>query len=488
VPAPSDLRHTAREFVVAAFDVLRRDHVIPTPVFNPYVRVGRDYYGPQIMGLEQYKMLELKLNDLYPNRFPESLTRDREFASTYMFSLLEASVARCGRMRDFAPGSPMISKSIDEMLVVLDAEQYEVVCCRMVSHLTTEDGQPVQIGPITVIPAEDGSRSLDRVIAEEIPAAAAALNREQPFAYDPPHSLLIAKDLTDEGDSYAVADRLSQSLERFLLHMRLLTSGTVQSYYEMRGTTTLVTRMEPSLTTFFRRTSHSPVRRTVRVRGDQAEAVAAIKKLLDTAEVKRQGMVLTSLDVATSKFHESYWADSPFEQLVALATALEATLASGETDNEGLTLRLRNRASALLATKDDSAQSIFTDVNQLYGLRSKLVHGGQIKERELSKTIERISTVPGERPTMMFQVALGHAIDRMRDLVRRAILARLCLAAEPDPAWPFAGSRSVDALLADDSTRREWRNRWHAHLGELGVAAAGRPPQAAADFLTQEDR
>ena len=41
----------------------------------------------------------------------------------------------------------------------------------------------------------------------------------------------------------------------------------------------------------------------------------------------------------------------------------------------------------------------------------------------------------------------------MRDLVRRAILARLCLAAKPDPLWPFAGDATVDAILADDAQR-----------------------------------
>jgi hypothetical protein len=127
-------------------------------------------------------------------------------------------------------------------------------------------------------------------------------------------------------------------------------------------------------------------------------------------------------------------------------------------------------------------------VRELYALRSKLVHGGRIRERELRRSIERISTVPGERPTMTFWVALGHAIDRMRDLVRRAILARLSLAAEPNPVWPFAGPPSVDALLSDDSTRAEWRSLWHARLEDLGVAAAALPPIAAADFLSQEDR
>ena len=52
-------------------------------------------------------------------------------------------------------------------------------------------------------------------------------------------------------------------------------------------------------------------------------------------------MVATSFDVAITSFHASYRADEgPYGQLVKLATALEATLASGETDVQGLSLRL----------------------------------------------------------------------------------------------------------------------------------------------------
>jgi hypothetical protein len=95
--------------------------------------------------------------------------------------------------------------------------------------------------------------------------------------------------------------------------------------------------------------------------------------------------------------------------------------------------------------------SLFNDVGQLYGLRSKLVHGGQIRQKDLRKIIARIMTVPTDAGEYRFGVALGYAVDRMRGLVRRAILARLCLAAEPDPLWPFEGDTAVDAILDDDA-------------------------------------
>jgi len=81
------------------------------------------------------------------------------------------------------------------------------------------------------------------------------------------------------------------------------------------------------------------------------------------------------------------------------------------------------------------------------------VHGGQIKQSDLRRDLRKISTMPEGAADDRFGVAIGYAVDRMRDLVRRAILARLCLAAESDPVWPFSGSVSVDALLADGGHR-----------------------------------
>jgi len=181
-----------------------------------------------------------------------------------------------------------------------------------------------------------------------------------------------------------------------------------------------------------------------------------------------------------------------------LATALEAILAGGEKENEGLTLRLRNRAAALLAADDDSAKAVFEDVGLLYGLRSKLVHGGQIKQNDLKRDLRKLSTMPADAVDQRFGIALGYAGDWMRDLVRRAILARLCLAArphaepdageEPEALWPFSGTTSGDAVLSDDATRARWRSNWHEKLTVLGVGEAARPPREAVDFITPHEK
>jgi hypothetical protein len=138
----------------------------------------------------------------------------------------------------------------------------------------------------------------------------------------------------------------------------------------------------------------------------------------------------------------------------------------------------------LLAAERDPAMSIFADVGRLYGLRSTLVHGGQIKQSDLKKDLARISTMPPGAVETRFGVAVWYAVDRMRDLLRRAILARLCLADGVQPLWPLSGDISVDAMLSDDAMRAIWRAAWRTRLSDLGVKDAADPPTSAVDFLT----
>jgi hypothetical protein len=473
----------AKRFLVEAIDALREEHVIPTPWHNPYVRVGRDYFGDTIRGLPSCSALEEALEAAYAPRFdypPEQ--RYAQFAHTFMFSLIEATVARCASDQDFGPASRGVTVSIEEMLAVLDASEYEVVCCRAVGDLTTMTGERLELGTVAVIAGINnagGNQEITRII----PTAPTALGPEPFGSFDPPHSLVIARELTaSDGDPYETGRELSRTIERFLLELRLATGATVTSHYEVVGTTTLVSAMSAYRTSFLQ--GERPVRRPGQVAANDAEPLAALGSMLDRVEVKRAGMVLTSFDVAVRKFHASYGYGSELDHLVDVATGLEAALASGASDNEGLTLRLRNRAATLLSTAGDPATTIFADVGLLYKLRSRLVHGGQMSRKDFHKTLARISTVSSLIVERMPGVAVGFAVDRMRDLLRRAILARLGLAAGSDPPWPFSDDEvSVDALLADDPIRSQWRASWREQIAAAGAVQAIEPAVPAIDFL-----
>jgi hypothetical protein len=480
------VKETARAFVTEAFAALHDEHVLPTPEFNPYLEVGRDYYGDSIRG-PAYEAFEAALETAFAERFAEPHKRQHaEFASTYIFRFLEACVARCGRANGvFDATTSAVDESINELIAVLEEQNYTATCCRVVAHLTTADGSYLQIGELQVVPEEDKRHDLTRKIASKIPGAVSAFNRHWPTPYDPPHCMIVACSTSSDADVYGVCRRLSGQIERLLLLVRLLTAGTVQSYYEVSGLSTLVSRMTPLYGTFRKGMLDSLVRRTVRLSQADALALSALGDLLDAVDVKREGMVATSFDVALGKFNGSHVPESAFEHLVDLATALEAIMSGGESDNEALTLRLKTRAAALLSSSRDSAKAIFEDVGVLYGLRSKLVHGGQIKEAELRRIVSRVSTVPAEAP---FGVALAHAVDRIRDLVRRSILVRICLACDSDPPWPFSDTPPVDSLLVEPETRRLWQERARERMAAIGATSALDRPRLAADFLSPNDR
>ena len=82
--------------------------------------------------------------------------------------------------------------------------------------------------------------------------------------------------------------------------------------------------------------------------------------------------------------------------------------------------------------------------------------------------------------------AVAHAVDRLRDLVRRALLARICLAAEDPPLWRLGEDHGVDAQLADVSTRDKWCAQWRNVLGSFDAHRSVDRPRPAVSFSSEE--
>lgn len=441
--------------------------------------MGRDYYGGDAR-VPEGDELEAALKLAYPDRFSKPRgPKDPEFPSQYIYSLLEASVVRCARTHErFEADTVPVSESVDEMLAVLDSSEYTASCCRAVSHLGTAGGATVQVGDLTVHPETVGDGLL-RLVTRLIPGAPGAYNREPPTFHNPPHSLVVATTSVSGESPFDAWDRLRSTISRFLLLVRLIYAGTPQSLFEMAGMATLVSRVRPQYALLPGVGAIGMgIRREVTLSEDAAPAFAALNALLDAAPVNRKGMASTSFDVAVYEFNRAYEPAPNADRLVALATALEAILTGNEKEAEAVSFRLRSRAAAILATNEDPSNVIFRDLSKLYDLRSRLVHGGNLKEADLRSRLEGVSTV---RKGDMWGVAWDFAVHRLRDLVRRAFLARLCLAEGSDPLWPFEGTTAVDEWLSDDSQRERWRTAWRERLSSLGAAAAAEAAAAGVD-------
>jgi hypothetical protein len=481
-----DIEHLARTFIVEAFGVLERDHVIPTPVYHPYVSVGRDYFGDTVRDVESYRSLEHALNHAYPARFEAALKRPHaEFATHYIFALLEACVARCGLADDFRTDGAPVADSIRELTATLDSETYEVVCVRHVGNLTSLESEELAMGHVTVVPERSDHGSLGMRVQREVPGAAQSWNREEPRPYAPPHSLLLTRERTADPDIEAVTERLSARVGHFMLIARLLTASTAHTNYEVIGSTTRVARFSPRLNEWRRSMFGLPLRRVARLGPELEPAFAALGERLDELDAGPAGTLATSFEVALSMFSRSYRNGSEYEHLVDLATGLEAALIGSETSTESVTLRLRTRSATLLATGADPAGAIYKDLGTLYELRSKLVHGGRLREREITKLMGGISTVVDISEGWLF--TLASCVDRLRDLLRRSILARLMLA-EPDAMWSLGEDKGVDAALADDRLRASWREGWHSRLESIGAGFAVERARPAVSSISGDDR
>ena len=474
----TEIRGAARALAGAAFSALQEDHVVPPSRYRPFLQVGRDYEGGDVNVPEFARLCEL-LDAAFPDRFGLPLgTPGRDFASHWAYSFIEACIARCSRNDEpFEATSTGVEESVAELLAALRSSDAMVAACRLVSHVTTSDGAPVDLLGVHVVPAEfrDG---IFEEIARHIPGGYSAFNGDDPWPMAQPLSILSVE---DRGiDRYQVASALAARIARFLRLIRLLYASTSQSIYEVRGETTLVRQLKPHSTVF--NGSHALVQRTIRLSPANESALAGLSGLVEDVNRQPAGMLVTSFGMAMGKFSESFQSGGWDEQIVDLTTALEGAL-SGSSSTD-IILRLKTRAAALLAEADDPAEAIFNDIKHLYDLRSKLVHGGSLRETDLRRRNYAISTVPDDAPA---GTATAYMVDRLRDLVRRALLLRICLGSGPVALWPIDDDKDVDAKLADDATRAEWRSAWRERLADIGAQDAASRAREAGEFYSPEE-
>jgi hypothetical protein len=472
------LRDAGRAFIAAAWPRLADARVVPRPRFQPYIEVGRDYFGDLVMHLPEYRVLAQAIVQAHPRFASSTELGERQFPDGLIFSLLEAFVALLTRSGGaFSPDAPAVNESLDHLVQAVRADSFEVACCRVVSHMTTTNGQPIDFGDVRLEPgsmdAAEQRRSLASIIGAVIPRAASAYVYERPGAGTLAASVLVARGTG--ANPYELPGPASGQISRFLLAVRLLKPCTSEAMYEVQGETGAVRAFKPVLTRFrgsdldFGSPALLAPRMATLDAGD-VPGVLGLGVLLDSVEKPRQEMVFTSFGMALQKFTVSYQAYAWSEQIVDLATALEATL-SGTAKDE-VTLRLRHRAAMLLATSGDSAGDIFNDVGVIYGLRSKLVHGGALKTSDLIRESKKISTVRDDDSP---GVAVAQVVERLRDIVRRSLLARICLASGDVPIWPMSDDRGVDAATAADDSRAQWRSEWRDVLAGIGAGDSAEP-------------
>ena len=484
VTAP--IRSAARQFVAAALPVLRDLRLFPPPESNPFVGVGYEYFGADL-SFPEHAVLAAAIKAAHPRFDDRSDVGARDFATSYTHPFIEACVTRLAFESDpWDLNGAAITDSIEELVRAVTADAWDVACCRVVSHLRTVDGQPWSLGDLQVVPvtgdASAHRRTVCEVINSVIAGSGVAMRRsEAAEMFAPPEAVIVTR--TVSAKPFEVVDELSVQIGQLMLAARLLQAGTAQTMYEVRGETSMVRRLRPTLYLFNGQVG--PMSRTQMVRRDvvlgpeDQQRIVGLQALIEQAYEPRPEMIVTSFALAVQRHEMSFHAATPYDQIVDLMTALEGAM-GGDSKSDVL-LRLRTRCAALLSTKRDPAPTIFKDVGRLYDLRSTLVHGGDMKTKDLLRIFGSLSGTPAGS---VFGEAFGHTVDRLRDLVRRSLLVRVCLADGDEPLWPIASDAGVDAALSDDATRVLWRTCWHQTLAAIGAEGSGDRPDVALSSLT----
>lgn len=477
---------SARSFITAAFARLAGEGLIPTLKRRPYLSVGRDYDGPRVSSLPEFVALRQDLETNWPDAFDDPNSKlDPEFADDYIFSFLETCVSRCSRDGVFENSSAAVDESIEDLYRSLVAGAHSLTAVRAVSHLTTADGNPVALNGITIAPELPGSDRYApiRQCCDRVPRALAAFNCEYPFVSACPHALLETGGASKGIHSTADTElRLSAKLERFMLLLRLLTGTTAKTHFEVRGPTTPVAPARPELARMTSSWMMPLIRRTAVVDIEYERPLRELDALLDLSLATTEQYVTTAFQIAVERFNRSF-NDESLTALVDLATALEAVFID-ESDGRGdISLRLKVRSATLLSTSSDPASRIFEDISAFYDLRSVLVHGSDLKQGKLKGKLLGISTVTQKSA---FGIGAAQAVDRMRDLVRRAMLARIGLSTGDSPMWPFGKKVSADSAFADDRFRQSMRERWREVMASIGAPWAVDSLGAPGDILEED--
>jgi hypothetical protein len=470
----------AMAFLDAAMAILAVEGVLPASPYRPWIRAGVDYPGPLILDLPETRAFEEAIEAAIPARFVRLGPRvDTHHPREYLFGLLESSIAALTVAHEpYAAVSSAAMRQVGEFEALMTTEECagSVVVCVSGTQLLAP---ALTIGRIEACRVDT---LLDDVL-REIPDVADDLgemvrsSRGLPWEagrvllrgdWDPTvgHTPFGIVSVTNEVDGLIAAARL-------LTNATVVKNGTVFGQGQRLPIHQGARQIEADHT-------HLIVWRPFRLSAETLGPLLAMKQWTSTT-VSRDEPRSHVMSVATGRFHavldRQFWD----EQLLELAIGLEAALLGGEKEDE-ITYRLRTRAAALLTTDEESPERVFDEIGAVYEMRSNLVHGAPIGDRHQRRLLNAMqssqaSELMGERFAVI--------VDRARDLLRRAIITRLCLSEGERPPWPWSAPPgfSVDRALLNPGTAQEWRAFVRARVTELGFPTACNPATPVGGLL-----
>jgi len=481
----------AAKFLVEGLAQTRREGLIPR-VPKPGSRDRFDGPWPywwscvEIAQSEAAKPLLVALREAYPARFGAESASPYQQPERYAAALLRAVIAE-SIVEQCRPSahSRIAHAAIDELhrVAASDGQTYSSLWLIDDLDLTAVDRQSFD-GLTFYAPRKFQAQN---VISLLLPEAMWASEPSRVLHAEHGGFTYASADGA-RGDHWETTRVLNERIGRFALAIRLATGST--------GPNRMVWMGEPSWIHVEMPEAHpqtedtifeSHLRRIGVIKADDLPGLTALAALIEQAQHqsagkgKEQGTV-SSVAIALGRYARSYTGLTWQDTVLDLATALEACL--GPNDQRKISLTLRTRAAHLLGRSNKArANEVSQDVKDLYNLRSDLIHGNA----RFKRTPQALCDARGYPGTYTLDVyRLRYLLDRWRDIVRRAICARLLLADTlcGDPLWPLVGDPvAVDRFLVRQDKREEWCQRLVDEANALGLPLLVEPAPPLVDFL-----
>lgn len=468
------LRTLAEDALRQAFTILAQERVIPRPRHRPWIQGGRDYFGQDISGGGP---LPEALETALPDRFiREHIDETMDYPWGYGFALVEAAVAAATISDEpYDVSSPSTRHVVDEFIEKIQAPP-ATTSLQLVTDIDVASdqgseterarlGTTVQVAGVDIIRVD---ASAEGYIERELPSAGYEVEREQVVSYPGPASLLVAR-VAEAISINARARKVRRRLRNVITAVRLASGASASPLVTIDGEPGQVRSTSPRIQPHVPR-SMRLAHRSVALGAGHVAGLEVLCSLVDEW-LGGDELETNPLLLAIGRLNRSL--DGPSTSVadiaVDLSIGLEAALAGADTSD--VSLRLRVRAADLLATPDDPGDVIYEDVKLLYELRSAIIHGKILKPGALTKSIGRVSSAAR---TNFAREQVELAIDRWRDLLRRAILVRAALAAE-ESLWPLKGSGDIDRMLRTESKRLAWLAHIRSYWADAGLASSLAP-------------
>lgn len=466
-----DVKHVrtlAREFLQDAWDVLEPMHIVPRPHHQPHMSVGEDWFGPDIEHLASRTRLETALADAFPNRFSEDLPMGkREYPISCSYRMFEWAVAN----ETQTPRTDAFEQAIDDTLLFLSTTPNVMIVERIVSHVDL------------VEEAELGSTSVrvsridpDGWIAPSSVLETAGLQGAELFLYSKhPHAILASRvDYRAGGRWDELLDSARDRVDTALTLLRLFRRTSARNVAEYAGFIDRGAFVQPYARHWpgdmLSSSGLDDSEASMRLSPEDISLFSDFERLYADAisaaveDWRRRDLGVAGLQTGLRAFYESFGVESWQAQVPRLITALEGWFLP-ESATEGVAHRLRTRMCLLLQDGAASSARLYDDIQSLYDLRSQIEHASDVKVAKVNKRMRDAA----ESSDDMHGINQRRAVEKLRELARKAICARLILATGDDPLWPITDTASIDRRLLDDTFRDRCRESLHHASKTLGM-------------------